>query len=248
MNAAKFYIRFREDFPETEMQAAALYGFRQRGVETAPFYWGDDIAGLDDLGPDVGLAGYIEDVWKALDKVGARRPPSLDYPQALRSFLGRELWRSDLKTVRGITHRKLFVKPVKQKLFTGFQMTGAFNDQIRMGTYHETEEVWLSDPVDFVSEYRCFVLRGEVLSARWYKGDWGVAIDRKVVEAAAKAWPEAPVAYTLDFGATKDGKTLLVEVNDGFAMGTYGLQPELYAAMLEARWQEMVRGDGPHEE
>ena len=151
-----------------------------------------------------------------------------------------EMERMPLREARMINTRKMFVKPVKQKLFTGFVCEGTFNDQIRMGPYSETEECWVSDAVNFVTEYRCFVLRGDVLSARWYKGDWGVAIDRKRVLEAVEAWKGAPSAYTLDFGATDDGQTLLVEVNDGFSMGTYGLQPALYAAMLEARWQEMV--------
>lgn len=241
MTVAKFYVRYREDVPETEMQAVALHGFRQRGVETAPYFGFGDIQGLGDLGPDVGLTGYIGDVWEALDKARAPRPPSLDYPEELRPFLGREVRRSDLDTVRSITHRRIFVKPMKQKLFTGFVTTGEFADQIRLGTYDGSEEVWVSDPVGFVSEYRCFVLRGKVLDARHYKGDWGVAINRKTVEAAVEAWSSAPVAYVLDFGATDDGRTLLVEVNDSFAMGSYGLRPELYAAMLEARWEEMVR-------
>lgn len=241
MTLAKCYIRYKEDMPESECQAVALQGFRDRGVETAPFYgFGDIEEGLHDLGHDVGLAGYIGDVWRALDKLGVPRPPSLDYPEPLRRFLGREMQRMPLRKARGLSHRKVFVKPVKQKLFTGFVCEGTFNDQIRMGPYDETEECWVSDTVKFVTEYRCFVLRGDVLAARHYKGDWGVAIDRKVVEEAVRAWEEAPAAYTLDFGVDDKGKTLLVEVNDGFSAGTYGLQPTLYAQVLEARWQEMV--------
>jgi len=188
----KFYVRYREDLPESEMQSVTVHGLRERGIETAPFYGFGDVKSLTDLGPEVGLSGYLGDVWEALDVVGVPRPPSLDYPDELVEFLGRDVWQSTLKDARQITHRKLFVKPVKQKLFTGFVTTGNFNDQVRMGSYSEDELCWLSDPVNFVSEYRCFVLRGE--------GDWSKAPDRTVVESAAKAWPAAPVAYTLDFG------------------------------------------------
>jgi hypothetical protein len=224
------------------MQASAFYGFRERGIETAPFYGFGDIQDLDDLGPEVGLAGYLGDVWDALDKVGATRPPSLDYPEELREFLCRDVWQMPLKEARQITHRKLFVKPAKQKLFTGFVTTGAFNDQVRLGPYNEDEMCWVSDVVNFVSEYRCFILRGDIISANWYKGDWGLAPERSVVEAAVKAWSDAPVAYTLDFGVTDDGKTLLVEVNDGYSMGGYGIKPVLYSQMLDARWTEMTHG------
>lgn len=244
MTVSKFYIRYRDDMPETEMQAVALYGFRARGVETAPFRDFEQIRQLRDLGTEVGLAGYVADVWEAVAAIGAPRPPTLDYPDELAGFLGRRLRRTNVKTARELTGQRLFIKPVEHKLFGGFVTTGTFDDQLRLGSYSENEELWLGDVVDFVSEYRCFVLRGEVIAVHWYRGDWSVAIRRSVVEAAVEAYGSAPVAYTLDFGATRDGRTLLVEVNDGYAMGTYGLRAELYAAMLEARWEELTAGPG----
>jgi len=241
MSVRKFYIRYREDMPETEMQFSALYGFGQRGVETAPFYGFGDIQELNDLGPEVGLAGYLGDVWEALSKLGFEKPASLDYPEELKKYLGREIWQTDLKTVRGITHRKLFVKPVKQKLFTGFQMTGSFNDQMRMCGIEDNEVMWLSEPVEFVSEYRCFVLRNKIVAVHHYKNDWSKAIDKNIVQQAVDDYAvNAPAAYGIDFGVTSDGKTLLVEVNDSYALGTYGLLPNLYAQMLEARWEELT--------
>lgn len=41
-------------------------------------------------------------------------------------------------------------------------------------------------------------------------------------------WPvfvgfsDAPNGYGIDFGVTDDGRTLLIEVNDGYALGSYG--------------------------
>lgn len=233
----KFYVRAKGGFPASEPQSTAFLGFRQRGVEVALFEEGD---GLPDLSQEVGVAGYIGDVWRALEKLGKPRPPSFDYPDALEPFLGRRVWKTTLKEALDRTEEKLFVKSVHQKLLTGFAFTGQYRDKIKMAGIPDDEPMWLSDAVNFVSEYRGFVLRGEILDVRLYKGDWGVALDRKVVEAASRAWPEAPVAYTLDMGVTDDGRTLLVEVNDGFAMGPYGLLPNYYAQMLEARWEEMT--------
>ncbi len=53
----KFYVRHRDQYPEMEMQYAAMDGFRTLNVETAPYYWVDDIDGLNGLGPKVGVAG-----------------------------------------------------------------------------------------------------------------------------------------------------------------------------------------------
>ena len=52
---------------------------------------------------------------------------------------------------------------------------------------------------------------------------------------------EANRAYCLDVGCLEDRSTLLVEVNDGYAFGAYGLRPELYMKMISARWEEFCQ-------
>ena len=45
---------------------------------------------------------------------------------------------------------------------------------------------------------------------------------------------------TIDFGIDDVGKTFIIEVNDGFAFGHYGIGTSAYASCLAARWKEMV--------
>lgn len=241
MTLAKVYIRYREELPESEMMFSALRGFRERGTETAPFYWSDEVDKMQDLGPEVGVMGYIGDVWRALIRLGFPKPEPLDYPEALQYMLGREMVKAKLGDVRNRTNPGMFVKPVNHKVFTGFILTGSFDDAIRLAPYDEDLDVWVSPVMDFVSEYRCFVLRREVLDARGYKGDWSKAPDRKVVEGAVAAWKDQPAAWTLDVGVTADDRTLLVEVNDGYSFGHYGLMSTSYARMIEARWEELTK-------
>ena len=84
------------------------------------------------------------------------------------------------------------------------------------------------------------MLRGKVVGAAHYKGDCFTHPDAATVRAGVAAFTGAPAAYGLDFGVTADGRTLLVEANDGFALGCYGLDPVLFAEMLEVRWCEIV--------
>jgi hypothetical protein len=243
MTLAKVYIRYKEDLPESEMMFSALVGFDARGTETAPFYGFGDIEDIADLGPEVGIVGYIGDVWRALRKLGKPKPEPLDYPHDLAYLLGRALAKEKLGNVRDkgfLGLEGMFIKPVNHKVFTGFVMTGSFNDSIRLAPYAPDEDVWLSPVIDFVSEYRCFVLRGEILDVRLYRGDWAKAPDRKTLEGAVEAWKGQPVAWTLDVGVTPRGETLLVEVNDGYSFGNYGLLATSYAQMLEARWEELT--------
>lgn len=90
-----------------------------------------------------------------------------------------------------------------------------------------------------MSEFRVFVMHGEILGVRHYAGDPLVFPDPDRVRAAVAAYADAPASYALDMGVVEDGRTLLVEVNDAYATGCYGLAPVHYAAFIEARWVEL---------
>ena len=83
-------------------------------------------------------------------------------------------------------------------------------------------------------------LHGAVLDVRPYVGDYHAQYDASVIDQAIKLWQDAPCAYSLDIGVTKDGRTLVVEVNDGFALGHYGLTPLKALKFQKARWQEIT--------
>lgn len=63
------------------------------------------------------------------------------------------------------------------------------------------------------------------------------------MEKAVADYTTAPNGYGIDFGLTSDGKTLLLEVNEGYSLGTYGLLPIKYAKLLSARWAELTGTD-----
>lgn len=243
MPARKFYIRFREDRPESEIMAYAFIGFQTLGIETATFSWVDDIKEIPDLGPEVGISGYIGDVHEGLRCLGAPIPPNVDYPEALTDFLGRRIWTGTLGEVRA-SLSPVFVKPQAHKAFTGF-LWGGQADQTsrrRIVTHSDDVPVFMADPVHFVAEYRSFIFHRNVIDCRRYKGDWSVAPNREVVESAVKAMGEHSLdAYSLDWGVTHDGRTLLVEMNEGYSLGHYGLSPVSYARMLAARWHQMTK-------
>lgn len=240
IEATKFYIRHREGYPETEMQDYARRGMWTLNVETAPFEWIDDIDEFHDLGPNVGIAGYIGDVHRGLKVLNKPIPLNVDYPEVLTEFLGRKIWISTLEEVRASIN-KVFVKPREHKAFTGFVWLNDKESRGRIVTQHDDCPVFISEPVNFVAEYRTFILYRKIIDCRRYKGDWSVAPNRDVVESAVKTMGRRALhAYCLDFGITDDGRTLLVEMNEGYAFGHYGLHPVSYARMLSARWKEMT--------
>lgn len=58
--------------------------------------------------------------------------------------------------------------------------------------------------------------------------------------AAFQQWDTRPAACSLDICVTKEGQTLLVEMNDAYALGCYGLPALLYARFISARWSELL--------
>jgi len=125
------------------------------------------------------------------------------------------------------------------KVFTGRVVNGT-HDLIGIGLPFDYP-IWISEVVEFIAEWRCFVLDGRVLDVRPYTGDYHAQFDPSVIDKAISCWKDAPIAYGLDIGVTRDGRTLVVEVNDGYALGNYGLSPLNSINFHKARWKEMVK-------
>ncbi len=241
MTLRKIYIRHREGVPCNVNCYNAWYGFTMRGVEVAPFEGFGDIEKIEDLGPEVGIHGFVGDFQKAMEKLSLPMPEPLDYPDELEWCLGRGVYETTLGDIRNGVVSK-FIKPKEQKLFCGRVWNGTRGDRITLATFPDRTPVWASDIVDFISEYRGFVLNGVLVGVKHYKGGWEYAPPSPTWWTAAilAYTPSAPTAYSLDFGVVLGGRPLLVEANDAFALGCYGLDSSLYCQMIEARWKELT--------
>lgn len=220
----------------TENVFTAFYGFSILGWECVPFF--KDKLPEDMTRHDVVVAG-IGTVKKCLNKIGQTMPDELDYPNSLSEHYGRKIWDDNLKSVYfDQTKWPIFVKPKRQKLFNG-KFIKSMGDLIGLGA-DESIEVWCSEPIEIVSEWRCFVRYGQILDVRLYKGEWEHLPNKTFIKSAIEAYTEAPDAYGIDFAVLKNGRTVVVEVNDAFSLGSYGLPPIKYAQLLSARWHQMV--------
>lgn len=239
----KAYVRFLGGLPNNQNTYAAADGFNQMGVNVVPFRHIDEIQGFDDLGDAAMVCGNIGDVLAALDKIGLPHPVEVDYPSHLGWLMGRSVKTMRIEDVRRGTER-VFVKPVTQKLFTG--LVWSPDDPLArlvLAPYEYDTPVMVTGVVDFVSEWRCFVKRHTLVGAKHYKGDWSKAPNRKLLETAiAQGRGIMSDAYAIDMGVTVEGETLLVECNEGFALGNYGLASVVYASFMEARWEQFLRG------
>lgn len=216
----------------------AAEGFRLMGWEILKF---KDVEAIPDRDPEDLLVGGVGNVRRRLEMLGCTVPSEYDYPPVLEPYFGRKIWVSTLPEVlQNPAWWPVFVKPKDlTKRFTGKVIRGQsdFTGILREG---EDLVVWCSEPVDFVAEWRCFVRYGRLLDVRHYHGVWDSRLDVALVEQSIAAFKDAPAAYSLDFGADKTGRCLLVEMNDGHSLGSYGIRPTLYAKFLSARWAQLT--------
>ncbi len=226
----------------------ARVGFAQLGEDVRLFT--PDSFDEITLAPGDIVVGGIGFARKGMKRLGFSVPDLDSLPAALMPFAGRRIWTAPLREVRNAVQdgTAIFIKPrpVRLKLFNG-QMLSSFADLIQTAHVPDDEEVICAEPVNFITEYRGFVLHGDLIDLRPYRGDPLVFPDPSVIRAAleVQAHADAPSAYALDFGVTDDGQTLVVEINDGYAVGAYGLSPLRYARFIATRWEELAAWRAP---
>lgn len=185
------------------------------------------------------VVGYVGTVRSRLTDFGIPIQ-EMDYPPELTKYLGRKVWTSKIDTINNNPDLwPLFVKSVQDKHFTGVVVRSS-KDLIGCGRCYENADCLCSEVVNFIAEWRVFVRYGKILDVRPYKGDWRIHYNSSVIENAVNEFTSAPASYAVDFGVTDDNRTLLIEVNDGLSLGSYGLYYPDYAKLLSTRWAEFT--------
>ncbi len=229
----------------------ALYeGFKELGEPIKTYNASHIFTDFIPVTKDDIVVGHIDHCRRIVKQLTGNDTPTVDYPDELLHFMGWKFTKTTLSEIYDNIMANdgyiepVFIKPVEQKHFTGF-VCKSFSDFSRNCVGHDHDkEIFASGVVNFVSEYRAYVHRHGIIACLRYKGDYSKAPNRDRVDAMLHALRNAnmPVAYSLDVGVTDTGETLLVECNDGFALGNYGMLSRDYAEMHRDRWYQMVEG------
>ena len=231
--------------------AHAVYGFRELGAEIVKYETIDEIYQLV-TNEDIVL-DYINQCLTIFDKFG-KHPELPNYPEVLKPFLGRKIWIDNINSINSNPDKwGVFVKPVKEKAFTG-RVINSPRDLIGCGSCYENYEVLCSNVIDIQKEWRGFIYYDKLIDLRPYNGDWHYNYNSKVIDKVIetfKTWEDRPVACSLDFAVIEDTggeqHTIFLEANDAYALGNYGLNHIAYAKMISARWSQILdRADEFH--
>ncbi len=212
-------------------------GCEMLGIDVIPFR-SKDINDLE-LSQETLVHGWVSMVRRALVRLNVPEPHVDSLQEELLPFYGRHVYKTTLGEVR--MKRGLFVKPATDhKAFTGLVLNDSLACLTQISPFPDEMGVVVSERVEFVTEYRLFVHKGVIVGAKNYRGDFTKIVDFDVAWACIRAFKTAPISYSLDLGLTDDGRTLVVEVNDAFSLGSYGLPALIYAQLVEDRWGQMM--------
>lgn len=226
------------------------YWFRFRGYEVLTFTGAELRAGdidhhlIGDVDNTI-LFGGIGTIREALLRAGRPTPPNIDIPDSISHYALRNTWPSTMGRVRSMVINgshllPLHVKPRdRHKLFNG-TVVSRFRDLIPSSSVSDDEPVLVQDVVKFRSEWRATVLRDRIINVAHYRGDPLLFPDRRTMEAGLADFVDRPIGFSMDWGVLDDGRTALVEANDGFSLGNYGVNGADYVAMIEARWRQLM--------
>lgn len=226
------------------------YWFGERGYDVMRFAYPDLGQGMLDrdllfFADETIVAGGVGTIREALVRAKRELPPNIDLPDCLTPWIGRKFWTSTLAEVRrsvdcGDDSGPVHVKPlIHHKRFKGVVFS-QFRDLIPSAAIEGETPVLVQEGVEFVSEWRASILRNRIVNVAHYLGDPLRFPDPSRMSAALNAFQNCPIACGMDWGITAAGETVLVEVNDGFALGNYGVRGYVYTAMIEARWRQLM--------
>lgn len=174
-----------------------------------------------------------------------KTPAPMDFPKEIveSELVGRVVLKMFLHEAMNkfeTTGVPLFVKPVVTKIFDGILLTKK-EDLNYFGLMSINPEVYISEKINIVSEHRVYVHHGKMVHCCCYDGDFKLSPDYTYIDKMISVYKSAPVAYTIDVAILDDGRNVLMEINDFWAIGSYGLKSWDYAQMLADRYNEIIQ-------
>lgn len=222
--------------------ACAMYGAIETGKEYKLVTYDEVAYGkFDSLIRTNLFVGSVEFMREVFNRVGLKdvRVPSNSNRESEKITLGEAL-------IRAKKGEKLFIKPLEIKLFTGFVLDNMIHSCIE-GLPSDTK-VLAYKPfyTEIISEWRVYIHRGKIVDARNYSGDFMISPDYRffLQKILKENEGKFPISYTIDVGVLyfdSFGENVVIEYNDMWAIGNYGIPNDLYLRLLRDRYLEIMK-------
>lgn len=138
---------------------------------------------------------------------------------------------------------KLFIKPKEIKLFSGLILDGMNYSCLCDKPLETLLFAYAPFESELVSEWRLYIQHNKIIDSRNYSGDFMISPNYEYATTViAENKKTFPCAYTIDIGILESGENVVVEFNDMWAIGNYGIPNDIYLTALKYRYFEIVRG------
>jgi len=243
----KFGESFVSDFAYSAYEGSQHLGNKVKcfnNINEVPFRFDDD-----DKIPLV--IGCIESVKTYLTKWGIKVPEPLHIPQELLYWTNRKIVETTLGEFKNKKSKypiPTFIKSHELKLFPSGVINEESSRSDLMFPYPDDTKIILSNVVEIISEYRCFVTKGKLIGIQFYQGDFMTYPNIDNIISMINSYSNCPISYTLDVAVIWQNnhyETVLIECNDGWSVGTYGLDGEKTIKFFQNRWLELTKDVKP---
>lgn len=238
----KFFAQLEGDKWLNENVAKAVIGLERRGFEPIGVSYSDD-SWLEGISIDTPVVGSIGLYRKGMSKLGVELSMIPIYDEIL-PYYKRNIKYGILEEVLSADNWPIFVKPLEHhKLFSGMIIKENGENLHKISYYDKNTPVIFSDVLTFISEWRLFVMEDQIVYGSCYNKnfklnpDWAICDD---IVSKMKTIQGRPIAYSLDVAITDNNETVIIELNDSYALGSFGLSSNLYAEMILKRWGQLT--------
>lgn len=138
--------------------------------------------------------------------------------------------------------KQVFIKPVEIKQFTGLVLDGC--------EYTSLTNIPLDTPVlayepfktRISTEWRIYVHNHKIVDSRNYSADFTINPNYHYINSVIKEnKDDFPCAYVIDIGVLANLDNVVIEYNDMWAIGNYGIPNDLYLRLLRDRYVEILK-------
>lgn len=217
--------------------SCALYGAKDNAMDYRLTSFEEVSSGKFDMGIKgnlfVGSTDFMREVFKRVGIEDVRLP--------MNSNRESEVITLEEAYKRVANGNKLFIKPIEIKLFTGLVLDGMQHSCL--SDLPKDTEVMVYEPFKskIISEWRLYVHNNKLIDSRNYSGDFTISPDYEYAMSVIESnKSQFPCAYTIDIAVLETNENVVVEFNDMWAIGNYGIPNDIYLRALRDRYFQII--------
>lgn len=217
--------------------SCALYGAIESGMEYRLTSFEEVVSGkFDNLIKNNLFVGSVEFMREVFNRIGlsdVRLPKNSN----------RECKIITLSEAHEISiNKKIFIKPLEIKLFSGLVLDGMQNSclvNLPSDTMVMSYDVFDSE---IVSEWRLYVHNNKLIDSRNYSGEFIISPNYEyAMNVISNNIGIFPCSYTVDIGILKNNENVVIEFNDMWSIGNYGIPNDIYLRLLKDRYFQIIK-------